>query len=249
MRHSLRIATFLFLTPFFGTTTTFAETVPEIPQHCQNELNNGRECLVSQIKCDNFLCITGEFHHELYIRLKRDVIGSKQDAIDRITRYEMWPTAVRRRDPSQAVLRVTQSLKGPFTYDEDNQLLEAIQYADFQANSPIGWQPMTMVNRFGIVDNGNDPSYGTTFLTTSVRVDTGFDVRKIAPNLPWSRGIKFMDGYLHLVEEHDRPDSMIAVYHHNLRIGFDLAPRIAEASIAQVIRTITGALIDVMSTP
>lgn len=231
------------------TPAVMADAVPEIPTHCYAELDAGRECLISQVKCDNVLCLTGEFHHELFIRVARTAIGTKDDAIRKITRYDLWPQAVLRRDPAQSVMRVHRSLKGPFTYDEHNELLEAIQYADFEANSPIGWQPMTMINRFGIVEPADDPSYGQTFLTTSIHVDTNYNVGEIAANLPWSRGIKYMDGYLHLIEESDRVDSMIAVYSHNLRVSFDLAPMVAQNNIANVIRTITGALIDIMSSP
>lgn len=224
-----------------------AEVVPEIPEVCQAELDQGRECLISQITCDNVICLTGEFHHQLFIRLSREAVGSKNDAIRKITRYDLWPKAVLRRDPGQRTMRVHSSMRGPFRYDSSNELVEAIQYADFEANSPIGWQPMTLVTKFGIINPAPNPSYGTTFLTTSVHVDTRYDVSRIGTDLPWSRGIKYMDGYLHLVEESDRSDSMIAVYDHRLRIGFDLAPRIANTTISNVIRTITGALIDIMS--
>ena len=224
------------------------EVVPEISEQCRSQLESKRECLVSRITCDNFLCLTGEFHHDLYIRIPRSAIGRRNDAIRKITRFEMWPQAVLRRDPGQNTIKVHKSLRGPFRYDSNNELLEAIQYADFEANSPIGWQPMTLVTRFSMVSPANNPSFGTTFLTTRIHVDTGFNVSSIGSNLPWSRGVKLMDGNLHLVEEYDRPDSVIAVYSHNLRIAFDLAPNIAQTSISNVIRTMTVALIDIVST-
>ncbi len=250
MKNNRRALSFLLLfANLLLAPAVFAEKVPEIPDSCQQDLEAGRECLVSRIKCDAFLCLTGEFEHQLFVKLQRSAIGSKQDAIRKITRYELWPAAVAARDPEQSIIRVHQSQKGPFRYDEQNELLEAIQYADFEANSPIGWQAMTMVNRFQIVENAESPSYGQSFLTTRVLVDTAYDVGKIGKSLPGSRGIKFMDGYLHLVEDMQRPEVMYAVYSHKLRIGFDLAPYVAETSITQVIRTITGALIDVMSKP
>ena len=249
MRNARCLWAFAGISAAFWTSMAIAEPVPEIPGHCYTELNAGRECLVSQVRCDNLLCFTGEFYHELYIRVPRAAIGTKADAIRKITRYELWPESVLRRDPAQSVMRVHQSIKGPFTYDDKNELLEAIQYADFEANSPIGWQPMTMVNRFGIVEPSADPSYGQTFLTTRVHVDTQYNVGEIGLNLPWSRGIKYMDGFLHLIEEAERSDSMIAVYSHRLRVSFDLAPMVAQQSITDVIRTITGALIDIMTSP
>jgi hypothetical protein len=239
----------MFFCLLVGSRPAQAEQVPEIPETCQAKINQGQECLISEVRCDNILCLTGEFHHELFVKLERSAIGTKEEAIQKITRYEMWPEAVRRRDPKGAILRVHTSIKGPFLYDENQNLLEAIQYADFEASSPIGWQPMTMVNRFQIVENADSPSFGNSFLTTRVLVDTGFDVGKIAKDLPGSRGIKYMDGFLHLVEDRQDPTVMYAVYSHKLRIGFDLAPKIAEVTIGNVIRTITGALIDVMSTP
>jgi len=250
MKQNPKLLRFFFvLLISFTTQELFAQRVPEIPAQCHQDLKAGRECLVSQIKCDAFLCLTGEFQHDLFVKLERSAIGTKQDAIRNITRFELWPAAVAARDPQEAIIRVHQSQQGPFRYDEENELLEAIQYADFEANSPIGWQAMTMVNRFQIVENAESPSYGQSFLTTRVLVDTGYDVGEIGDSLPASRGIKFMDGYLHLVEDAENPDFIYAVYRHRLRIGFDLAPYVAEASISNVILTITGALIDVMSQP
>ena len=247
MRKGKRLGAIFSFCALFTAPQVLAEAVPEIAEQCRSQLDSKRECLISRITCDNFLCLTGEFHHELYIRIPRSAIGSKKDAIRKITRYEMWPQAVLRRDPGQNTIKVHKSLRGHFKYDSNNELLEAIQYADFEANSPIGWQPMTLVTRFSIVTPANNPSFGSTFLTTHVHVDTGFNVGSIGSNLPWSRGVKVMDGNLHLVEEHDRADSVIAVYSHNLRIAFDLAPNIAQTSISNVIRTITVALIDIMS--
>lgn len=223
-----------------------AITVPEVPSLCHAELNHGRECLISQVNCDNFLCLTGEFHHEIYMRIPRQSVGTKKDAIRKISRYEMWPAAVIQRDPYQSVMKVHHSIRGPFTYDNQGDLLEAIQYADFQANSPIGWQPITMITRFSMIKPAQDPWFGKTFITTKVQVDTAYDPSQISPELPWSRGIRRMDGYLHLIEENDHPESMLAIYTHTLRIGFDLAPRIAQGSIDEVIHTLAGALIDIM---
>ncbi len=223
-----------------------AITVPEIHPSCYAELNHGRECLISKVNCDNFLCLTGDFHHEIYIRIPRQAVGTKKDAIRKISRYEMWPAAVLQRDPDQTVMKVHHSIRGPFTYHHNGDLLEAIQYADFEANSPIGWQPITMITRFGMIEPAQDPWFGKTFITTKVQVDTAYDVNKINPGLPRSRGMRRMEGYLHLIEEKDHPDSMLAIYTHTLHIGFDLAPRVAQRSIDEVIHTLAGALVDIM---
>ncbi|MBF0443697.1 MAG: hypothetical protein HQK54_17450, partial [Oligoflexales bacterium] len=224
-----------------------AQQIPGIPDFCHRELDAGKSCIVSKINCDNWLCTTGDFDHTVLTRIPRSAIVSPEEAKKKLIRFELWKDAVRRRDPGQNIIRVNISTAGEIRYDDQGQLVQAVHYADFQANSPIGFIPMTMINIYRTVPNAKDPSWGRTFITTRIDLDTKYNPERIRSGLPGPRGVKYMNGYLHVVEEWNKPDSYLCVYVHRIRVNIDLAPRIADASFSNAIRVISGSLVDVMS--